>query len=139
MLGQSWRTRSRVDMHTALRTISVTIAVLMAWSDLAHAQLRAPPVDTIIPGLHNTGVDDDNKKLKDGDLDPHFTVTGPVSGTPRVVGASKIPKDWVSRQDSSLWISIAADAIAPEGTYTYTMKFDLTGFEPSSVSIAGLW
>src|SRR5262245_34503629 len=109
-------------------------------SDLrAQAIVTSAPVDPVIPGLHNTGVGDDDKKLKDGDPDPHFSVTGPVSGTPRVVGANKIPKDWVSRQDSSLWISIASDAIAPEGTYRYEMKFDLTGFDPASVSMSGLW
>src|SRR5215510_15417845 len=114
-------------------------AALLASAGVARAQVSAAPVNPIIPGLHDTGVADDNKKLKDGDPDKHYHVTGPVSGTPRVVGASKIPKDWVSRQDSSLWISIADDAVAPEGTYRYELKFDLTAFDPTRVTIAGLW
>jgi hypothetical protein len=105
----------------------------------ARAQVRAAPVDPIVPGLHDTGVADNGQKLKAGDPDPHFHVSGPVSGTPRVIGPSALPGDWIDRQDSSRWISIAADAIAPEGTYRYEMKIDLTGFDPSSVSIGGMW
>src|SRR5262249_33196872 len=56
-----------------------------------------------------------------------------------VVGSNVIPSDWISRQDSSLWISIGDDTVAPEGTYRYKMTFDLTGFDPASLSIAGLW
>jgi uncharacterized repeat protein (TIGR01451 family) len=120
-----------------LAAVSLALGTLLPTS--IRAQLQSAPVDPIIPGLHDTGVDDEDKKLKAGDPDRHYSVTGPLNGTPTVIGPNDIPKDWISRQDTSQWISIADDTFAPEGAYRYAMEIDLAGFDASSVAIAGMW
>src|SRR5262245_48171759 len=117
--GLASRHHIQVVLAHASSLLTAAVLLLSASSPARAQTVSAAPVNPVIPGLHNTGVDDGDKKLKDGDPGPHFHVTGPVNGTPRVIGPNIIPKDWINRQDSSLWISIADDTVAPEGTYRY--------------------
>src|SRR6185436_13074947 len=103
----------RMGVNRSRRLRLAGALLVMLGSATATRVHGAAPVDPIIPGLHSTGVTNDDKKLKAGDPDPHFHVTGPVSGTPRVIGPNDIPSDWINRQDNSQWISIANDTVAP--------------------------
>src|SRR5262245_36089087 len=89
----------------------VAAGLILLTSATADAPVSAAPVDPIIPGLRDTGVDEDDKKLKKCESDPHYRVSGPVGGDAIVVSPSDLPDDWINRQDSSQWISIAEDAI----------------------------
>jgi hypothetical protein len=92
-----------------------------------------------IPGLFNTGVNGSGIVLPDGSNDPHYSLTGPLAGavvTPRFVQ----PNDpWLVPPPGSAWICPFSGnpPWSPEGDYTYTLTFDLTGFDPATATIAG--
>jgi hypothetical protein len=48
---------------------------------------------------------------------------------------------WASNTSSSRWIGPNNDAggNAPEGTFVYETSFDLTGLDPATAVISGLW
>jgi hypothetical protein len=91
-----------------------------------------------ITTLYNTGVSSTGALLGVGSIDPHYTDTAAGHS---VFVLSK----------NGAWVSpgVAANYIAPDastgasfgGFYTldYVTSFDLTGFDPSTVSITGLW
>lgn len=112
----------------AMRTPALVFAVL-----LLHATLvRADP----IAGLFNTGVDGSGTVLPVGTADPHYSMTGPVSGA-RVITKNAL---WATPSAGSAWIGPAnADTSHPSGLYTYLLSFDLTGFDPATASIGGQW
>ena len=110
---------------------------------LAAGQLSAAPV-TSIPGLFNTGVNDNGEVLPDGSKDPHYQLILPGSG---IKDAFKIPIDklpppgtWAIAPMGSAWIGPnAGNASGPAGDYSYVLTFDLTGFNSSKVEILGSW
>jgi hypothetical protein len=100
-----------------------------------------------IPGLFNTGVDNNKQLLDDGDTDPHYILSvsadvnfpGPES---RVVYSSGFPMGaWVTNDNYSKWIAPRADAgeFNSQGIYIYTLYFSLTGFKPETAEIKGFW
>lgn len=95
-------------------------------------------------GLMSTGVDSSGNPLAYGALDSHWMVSpgrnipGPVNAT--VLSPSNHFPEWLPNTNRSQWVS-TADTIntgAP-GNYVYSQSFDLTGFDPTTVFIAGRW
>ncbi len=99
-----------------------------------------------IPGLFNTGVDDNRALLPAGTADPHYTLIqsadaafpGPIT---RVVNEGFPIGTWLVNGPNSKWIAPQA----PQGTgnqpgnYTYRTTFNLAGLEPGTAVITGLW
>jgi hypothetical protein len=118
-----------------MKTYTVTSLVLAAFTFFA-------PLDDVqaatITGLFNTGVDGTGTVLPNGTADPHYSLTGPLSGA--VVTARFIDgaNQWVVPPAGSAWIGpLPSSQSAPTGHYVYTLRFDLTGFDPATAIITG--
>lgn len=97
--------------------------------------------------LHNTGAG-----IGDGLVDPNYKLlsvptasgVGPAS---YVVDSSIFPiasGDWMADSTTSKWIGPVVDMSSypndtGSGNYVYETTFDLTGLDPASASISGLW
>ncbi len=96
-----------------------------------------------IPGLFNTGVGDDGLPLAPGSPDPHYFMTvfpdGAVEPATALEGPPVPP--WVDNSSSSQWIgpnnSTAGEG--PPGNYEFLTGFDMTGLDPATAVITGLW
>jgi len=122
--------------------IAISSLLVCIWATVAHA---AP-----IPGLFNTGVDGSGASLPGGSVDPHYALIAsadPSYPGPSAIVTSVIPAAyWIANSATSKWIAPAADENYPSlgtphpgGDYIYRLSFDLTGFDFSTVSIAGKW
>lgn len=100
-----------------------------------------------IPGLYNTGVDNNKNILSDGDTDPHYVLSissdasfpGPDS---KVVYSDVFPLGaWIENDSKSKWIAPRSDAgeFNNYGMYVYTLYFSLNGFKPETAEIKGFW
>ncbi len=87
-----------------------------------------------------SGRDSSGNALSGGSLDPHYTITaynGSTLATPLAT--------YVVNADPNLYpYTIAAtNSLSPDvlgnGLYTYTTYFDLTGYNPNSASLTGVW
>jgi hypothetical protein len=91
----------------------------------------------------NTGVDSNAAKLAPGASDPHwYLVAGPGVPTPRApfVVTDQHPVGQYFATADSMWIGQDAAGLGDVGSpYTFRLPFDLTGFDPVSVSISGAW
>jgi len=99
-----------------------------------------------IVGLFNTGAG-----LAAGQVDPHYsfsqgsgTATG--SGGFGVVAADNVwpVNPWLANTTTSKWIAPSAQAgqsydPSRNGTYTWTLSFDLSGYLPTTAWIKGNW
>ncbi|MFT5188633.1 MAG: hypothetical protein ACI957_001654, partial [Verrucomicrobiales bacterium] len=99
-----------------------------------------------IPGIFNTGVDDNGAVLDDLAVDTHYQfTTNPDSTTTKpVVHDSQIfpifDGPYAPNSDTSKWIAPLGDtAAAAAGYYHYAIRFDLTGLDPKSAFLTGLW
>ncbi len=88
-----------------------------------------------IPGLYNTGVDDNNNELQAGYSDLHYTMTGPILGVEILDNPN--PTYWVKAPDGSAWIAPNSETVHPAGSYNYTITFDLTEFNTENIVING--
>jgi hypothetical protein len=103
---------------------------------LALASLSAH-ADTI-GGLYNTG-------LGQGATDTHYSLSSDVSTTAYISTESAWPINdgtWLHNSEISKWITPTIDqgqSLDPSvnGVYTYTLSFDLTGYNASSASFSG--
>ena len=112
------------------KTIAVLAALMLSVAGLALADP--------IPGLHNTGQADAYV------ADPYYDLTAAPEDVPLtalVADGDLWPINngpWLNNTDTSKWIGPYANLqSAPEGTYEYTLQFDLTGLIPSTVEITG--
>jgi len=99
----------------------------------------------------NTGVDEFGDAMPDGSPDTHYSlIVNPDSATtvPVVEDSTVFPivaGPWVANNARSKWIgprletSGAAGAVGSGGDYVYRTVVDLTGFDPASVAINGVW
>lgn len=115
---------------------------LAFFAGVAHA---AP-----IPGLFNTGVDAAGVVLPGASVDPHYTLTAsadPNFPGPAAIVASVIPSGfWAPNNALSKWTCPAnAEGFPsggephPGGQYAFRLDVDLSGFDPSTVTITGTW
>jgi hypothetical protein len=112
----------------------------------ADSDVAVVSVKQSIPGLFGTGVDDNGTVLEDLAPDPHYRLTmNPDSETTEpVVHDSQIfpivEGPYTANTDTSKWIAPLGDtAAAAGGEYHYTITFDLTGLDPKTAFLTGLW
>lgn len=101
-----------------------------------------------VPGLYNTGVDDNNNLLPLGSVDGHYTLIG--SADTNYPGPDAVvpidfpgPSDWMTNGPNSEWISpsltTADSPYNTPGVYVYRTTFDLSQFDISTVTVTGSW
>lgn len=90
-----------------------------------------------ITGLKNTGLG------ASGQIDGYYTLSSAVSNTPIITYDSQWPiGPWLANDSTSKWITPTAsqgesfDPWTP-GAYTYSLSFDLTGYNAASASFGG--
>jgi len=114
-------------------------------SVLVDAQLTGPKQP--IPGLFNTGVDSTGTPLPNSSssIDPHYSIIvnpdgGGSGANVEDESAFPIAGPWLNNTSISKWIAPRFNTSgAAGGNYTYRTTFDLTGLDPSTASISGLW
>src|SRR5436305_11585271 len=77
-----------------------------------------------------------------GGDDPHWTVTSALGTAPaKILSLSNVWFAWGPDNDglNSLWIAPVDSFSQPQAPYTYSQTFDLTGFDPSTATISGIW
>jgi hypothetical protein len=95
--------------------------------------------------LYNTGVDSAGSQLPGGAIDPHWQiVSGPgiSSPVPAVVVSNQNSGliNWYIQTLDSRWIWADQSGVAIfDAPYTFQFVFDLTGIDPATVSLSGLW
>ena len=100
--------------------------------------------------LFNTGVGADGAPLPGGSVDPHYKLIQSADTTftgPDAIVANPIADGyWFANSDTSKWIAPSANQQYPgatpcnaSGTYIYRTTFDLTGFDPTTLKISGMW
>jgi len=118
-------------IHTTLAALA-----LVAW---AMPAANAATIST----LYNTGVDAGGTPLAEDSVDLHYTVTGGSSGPAAYVttSAGGYPVGpWLGDTALSAWLAPATDTNGSFNTvYTYTTTFDLTGLDPLTAVITGMW
>jgi hypothetical protein len=103
-------------------------------------------VNQPVPGLFNTGVDDNGVALADGETDPHYKlITNPhVESDAAIVEDSTafpiVAGPWVANTATSKWIGPSLNTVdGAIGIYTYRTVINLTNRDPKSVVILGQW
>ncbi|MCE9565046.1 MAG: cadherin-like domain-containing protein [Planctomycetes bacterium] len=103
---------------------------------------------TIPITLFSTGVTSGGGLLADNQNDPHYELISNsgaslMPGATRTLTADGFPiGPWIGNGSDSRWIVPAAtddDGNAAAGSFDYRTTFDLTGIDPSTVTISGLW
>lgn len=121
---------------------NLACVLLMACGVLVTA-MPAEAVPVPIPGLRPTGVSSGAffANLPPQAVDPHYTLIQALGGFgPNALVAAPRPVSWVPNQPVSQWISPdGINTALPSGLYVYQLQFDLTGLDPSTASISGLW
>ena len=117
---------------------SLALAVVM----IGMASATIPASAGVITDLFNTGVDAFGVALPGGDgvTDPHYTVASSTIGA--VVGSNAVTYKhplYFPNSATSRWVSNSSDGSPGNGIVTFQTTFDLTGFDPASASISGLW
>lgn len=97
-----------------------------------------------IPGLSNTGVNNDGTLAAPGSVDTHWSLIlspDPAAPGPSAFIASPLTTKWSSNGPKSQWISPAADSTKQrkKGSYKWRVTFNLSGFNPASALIKGSW
>jgi len=148
--GFSGYTEFEIPVGSGFRTITNTLEFVWANGADGPGGLRVEALalaerrkTTAIPGLFNTGVDDNGDPLPGGvgSIDPHYTITENPNGTgPDARVEDAIPGAWVPNSSTSQWIGPDFDTAASAGgDYSYETTFDLTGFYPATAEISGVW
>jgi hypothetical protein len=100
-----------------------------------------------ITTLYNTGVDANGVPLTEDAVDPHYVISSGPSGPQLAYTATSAQGwpvapagPWIGDDLFSAWAtpSVSTDGEA-NALYTYTTTFDLTGLDPLSAVISGLW
>ena len=114
--------------HFTLRALWVGVA-------LSSLFLAGPSTAAALPfSIFGTGLDGAGNPLPGGAADPHYTVLGNPA---RVL--TSLPGTYFPNNPSSQWIWENANGQPTGVTRTFRTTFDLTGFDPGSALINGLW
>jgi len=111
------------------RTLIAAAALALTAITSAHA--------ATITGLKNTGLG------LSGAVDSNYSLSSAVSTTPVITYDSQWPiGPWIANDSTSKWITPTASQGASfdpwsSGTYTYTLTFDLTGYNAASAMFSG--
>jgi hypothetical protein len=95
-----------------------------------------------IPGLFNTGVNNDNTLASPGTNDQHWTMIQSASKTfpgPAAIIENPIPSGYATNGPNSQWIGARISGSVSDGTYKFRISFDLTGLNAATAVISGVW
>lgn len=97
-----------------------------------------------IPGLYNTGVNNDGTLAAPDSVDAHWTLIlspDPAHQGPAAFVANPLRPAWASDGPKSQWLSAQANASlsVKNGTYKFRITFNLSGLNPASAVIQGTW
>jgi hypothetical protein len=117
-------------------SLRITNSAGSATSAVAHLTVYEP-----IPGLFDSGVDDNRAALADGATDTHYQlVLNPDTAATNATVETGIPGAWMANSATSKWIGPQANTSASAvGDYVYRTVIDLTGRDPSTLIINGQW
>ena len=129
-----------------------TSRVRLAAGFIGLLSLSAGPASTglaqavRVPGVFSTGLSDSGTLLEANARDPHWDLTAspdasyPGPATWVVQDGFPIPP-WLANSPESRWIGPRADAGAgaAAGNYTYTTRFSLADFDPTTAVLTGRW
>jgi len=123
-------------------TLQVSNAGGSVTTTAAHLTVNQP-----IPGLFNTGVDNNRVALADNETDPHYQIVVnpdlPDSIAAIVEDSTVFPivaGPWVANTTISKWIGPELNTSAGAvGLYTYRTIINLTNRDPKTVMILGRW
>lgn len=98
----------------------------------------APPAGAVpIAGLFNTGVDGSGNALPAGSNDPHYSILSPSQAA--IVIMDNIPGTWLDNSSTYRWVWQTVSGTPTNTTLTFRTTFDLTGLDPSTAQITGMW
>jgi hypothetical protein len=136
--------------NTTLNLTAVTPQQGGQYSVLVHNNVGTKPsvavpvvVSEKVPGAFDSGVAADGSLVALGAVDPHYTLVDNPNNTnsTQAFVVSNPSGNWIANPATSQWIGPVADPQADPmpapGFYKYRLKFDLTGFDPASVFVAG--
>jgi hypothetical protein len=96
--------------------------------------------------VFNTGVDSSGAPLADGTIgDTHYSLAFAPSGTTDILVRTSVGGypigPYIGDDTLSAWIGPNNDSQVegPAGLYDYQTTFDLTGFDPTTASLTGVW
>jgi len=120
----------------------------IALAAISMAAVGAAPADAaVILGLYNTGVQSGGDGWATGSgpkpgngADLHWDNSGGLGG--QAFTGSPLNTAWLANTDTSQWVTPTPDAnesLDPvaDGNYTYSLEFDLTGYDFDTASFAG--
>ena len=118
---------------------SVVVTNLAGSATSANATLT---VLTPFPGIYNTGVNSNRVTLQDGEIDPHYTLILNPNDPPSSEAYAQITipsPPWVTNSPQSRWIGPFTDSVGAQGSYSYQLLLNLTGYNPASAFLQGRW
>lgn len=136
--------RTRVWDYLFGNTVPACLRTSLGFEPLEAREVPA----TVAVTLFGTGVGVNGTPLADDATDPHYELvsnggTSLMPGPVRALSADGFPiGPWVGNGTDSRWIVPAAtdgDGNAAAGSFDYRTTFDLTGIDPSTVTIEGKW
>lgn len=141
-------TSARYSMTAATQDDAGSYTVVV--SNTFGTATSDPPAEVLIVqqlgGLFPTGVDQFGVVLADGATDPHYQIfVNPNSESPDAILQDStifpiVAGPWLANDAVSKWIGPAFNTSAAfGGDYTYRVTFDLTGFDPTTATVGGLW
>lgn len=122
-----------------------TVVVSNANGAVSSNPSRVLILEEVTGLLFNTGVDDDGELLFDNDIDPHYQIiVNPDSESPDAIvqnmtGFPIGDGPWLAPGPDSNWIGPTLDTNGAEGDYTFRTTFDLSGFDPTTAFVEGMW
>lgn len=127
------------NFRQMFQTTALTFAIFApgssAWAEMTIS----------VPGLYNTGVNSSGVVLPLQSLEQHYSVSGVanVAYVEPPVYEPNLGWAWLPAPAGSAWIGPNSTTNTaspdPEGVYNFTLHFDLTGYNPADVRIAGSW
>ena len=129
-----WRAISPVRVGANVKSVSfqrwvmgLVAAPLIALS----GAVVASPIS-----IFGTGLDPSGVALSLGSTDPHYLV---VQTSTQAIVRTGMARTYFSNDASSGWIWQLANGMPINVTRTFRTTFDLTGFDPSTTVISGVW
>jgi hypothetical protein len=122
------------------------LVLMMAIAVLVMGGAIQAKADSIL-SLYNTGVNNLGVTLPNGTVgDPHYTLSTVPTGSTDIIGVRTFIGGypigpWIGDDTLSTWIGPLNDNMldGPAGTYSYSTTFNLSGLDPSTAQIIGMW
>ncbi len=91
--------------------------------------------------VFNTGESSGGPALATGQVDPHYSLISAPTGVPLTAETTVPNAAWTANTATADWIgTVNGGALSSAvGNYDYQTTFNLTGDDPSTASLSGLW